>query len=147
MIATHPESTTFQMADLEAQHGTTSTHNASGTSVSSGSASSHSVRPTAYPNSYEGSGNDEDEQVGLYNLAEKLRNQDPAVEPWFLEMSRLRRIYVLWLNKRLALCRKSILTNRKASDEDMKALGEVLHLQGKNIRNVFETRPLLTLRS
>ena len=135
------------MADLEAQNGAASTNDASGASVSSGTASNHSVRTTAYPNSYEGSASDEVEQVGLYNLAEELRNQDPPVEPWFLEMPRLRRIYIMWLNKRLALCRKSILGHRKASDEDMKALGEVLHLQGKNIDFLFETNPLLTFRS
>jgi hypothetical protein len=39
----------------------------------------------------------------------------------------------MWLNQRLALCRKSILEHEKASDADMKALGEVLHLQGKII--------------
>jgi hypothetical protein len=125
------------MADLEAQYGAAAINDASGriaqsrTSVSSSTTPNHSIIPTPYPNSYQSSDNDEDEQVGLYNLAENLRNQTPPVEPWFLEMSRLRRIYVMWLNKRLALCRKSLLGHRKASDEDMEALGKVLQLQGK----------------
>jgi hypothetical protein len=137
------------MADLEAQHGaagtsgrvaqsrtsvsTSTTSNQSRNSVSSSTTPNHSIVPTAYPNSCQGSDNDEAEQVGLYDLAENLRNHDPPVEPWFLEMTRLRRIYIMWLNKRLALCRKSLLGHRKASDEDMKELGEVLHLQGKVI--------------
>jgi hypothetical protein len=74
---------------------------------------------------------DDDEQAGLYDFAEELYQKDPAVEPWFLEMSRLRRIYILWLNKRLSLSRKSILERQSASDEDMEELGKVLHLQGK----------------
>jgi len=72
-----------------------------------------------------------EEQAGLYDFAEELHNCNPPVEPWFLEGSRLRRIYVLWLNKRLAMCRKNILERQQPSDKDMEGLGKVLHLQGK----------------
>jgi hypothetical protein len=71
------------------------------------------------------------EQAGLYDFAEELRNSEPPIEPWFLEGSRLRRIYILWLNKRLAMCRKDILESQHPSDKDMEELGKVLHLQGK----------------
>ena len=72
-----------------------------------------------------------EEQAGLYDFAEELRNEEPPVEPWFLEGSRLRRIYILWLNKQLALCRKDILERQQPSDRDMEQLGKILHLQGK----------------
>lgn len=74
---------------------------------------------------------DYEEQAGLYDFAEELRNSIPPVEPWFLEASRLRRFYILWLNKRLAMCRKDILERMQPSDKDMEDLGRVLHLQGK----------------
>jgi hypothetical protein len=99
--------------------------------------SSQSPRTAADQNSCRNSEDYDGEQAGLYDLAEKLRNENPAVEPWFLEMSRLRRIYILWLNKRLSLCRKSILGQQRASDKDMKALGEVLHLQGEIIEGTL----------
>lgn len=127
----------FQMSDLEAQNSASNLHNASGpnvepgASISSSNRSDRSFRPARDSNDCESSDDDENEQVGLYNLAEELRSRDPPVEPWFMEMSRLRRIYIMWLNKRLSLCRKSILGRRRASDEDMKVLGEILHLQGK----------------
>jgi hypothetical protein len=95
--------------------------------------STRSVRPASDHHSCQGSDDDEDEQAALYDLVEELRNRVPPVEPWFLEMSRLRRIYILWLNKQLSLCRKLILGHRRASDEDMKVLGEVLHSQGKTM--------------
>lgn len=72
-----------------------------------------------------------EEQAGLYDFAEELRNKEPPVEPWFLEGSRLRRMYILWLNKQLALCRKGILERQQPSDQDMEDLGKILHLQGK----------------
>jgi hypothetical protein len=81
---------------------------------------------------------DDEEETSLYDLAEELRNRDPVVQPWFLEMSRLRQIYILWLNKQLSLCRKTILGRQRARDEDMEALGKVLHLQGKMLEGRFE---------
>ena len=88
--------------------------------------------PTANPNDWSPKMTDEyEEQAGLYDFAEELRNSKPPVEPWFLEGSRLRRIYILWLNKRLAMCRKDILERQQPSDKDMEELGKVLHLQGK----------------
>jgi hypothetical protein len=74
--------------------------------------------------------NEYTEEDGLYDLAEELRTRDPPVEPWFLESSRLRRMYILWLNKQLAVCRKDILESEKPSDKHMETLGKVLHLQG-----------------
>lgn len=74
---------------------------------------------------------DDGEQGGLYDFAEELRTNNPPTEPWFLEMSRLRRLYILWLNKRQALMRKKILEGKRASDQDMEEVGRILHLQGK----------------
>lgn len=82
---------------------------------------------------------DEDEQTALYDLSEELRSERPVAEPWTLEMSRLRRIYILWLNKRLSLCRRTILERQRVSEEDMRNLGEVLRLQGKAARQSYCT--------
>lgn len=70
--------------------------------------------PTTNPN--DGSSkltDDNEERAGLYDFAEELRNCNPPVEPWFLENSRLRGIYILWLNKRLAMSRKDILERQQ----------------------------------
>lgn len=80
---------------------------------------------------------EEKEQMGIYIFSEELRNANPPVEPWFMEMSRLRRMYILWINRQLALCRKSILEQRRPSDEDMENLGKVLHLQGKYVPSLL----------
>lgn len=80
-----------------------------------------------------------EEQAGLYDFAEELRNENPPVEPWFLESSRLRRIYILWLNKQLALCRKDILERQQPSDQNMEQLGKILHLQGKFSIRCYKT--------
>lgn len=80
---------------------------------------------------------DEDEQMALYDFAEELRSERPVAELWTLEMSRLRRIYMLWLNKRLSLCRRTILERQRVSEEDMRNLGEVLRLQGKAVRQSY----------
>jgi len=135
-----------QMTDLEAQVVAPGLQNQKNHVAAPEGSQESTVPPGPSPgtaadqNSRRSSEDYDDEQVGLYDLAEKLRNADPAVEPWFLEMSRLRRIYILWLNKRLSLCRKSILGNQQASDEDMEALGEVLHLQGKIIEGASSQR-------
>jgi hypothetical protein len=99
---------------------------------------SQPTRLATNQNSHGSSDTDDEEQAGLYDLAEELRSREPPVEPWFLEMSRLRRIYILWLNKQLSLCRKSILGRQRARDEDMEVLGKVLHLQGKTFDGRFE---------
>jgi hypothetical protein len=112
------------MADLEAQCGTFRTPALT-------RLSHHLPRQMTDQSSCRSFEDDYDEHAALYDFAEELRMEEPAAEPWFLEMSRLRRIYILWLNKRLSLCRKSILGRKKASDDDVKVLGEVLHLQGK----------------
>ena len=72
-----------------------------------------------------------EEQAGLYDFAEELHNCNPPVEPWFPEGTRLQRIHIHWLNKRLAMCRKDIIERQQPSDNDMEELGKVLHLQGK----------------
>lgn len=88
--------------------------------------------PTTNPNDWSAKAiEDYEEQAGLYDFAEELRNSKPPVEPWFIEASRLRRTYILWINKRLAMCRKDILERMQPSDKDMEELGKVLHLQGK----------------
>lgn len=115
------------MADLEARNIAPSPRTASG--GPSPIPSSRVLGISTDKNNHN-SWEDDDEQAGLYDFAEELRLQDPAVEPWFLEMSRLRRIYILWLNKRLSLSRKSVLERQSASDKDMEELGKVLHLQG-----------------
>lgn len=74
---------------------------------------------------------DAPDQTGLFRFSEELHKEERPVEPWFLEMSRLRRMYILWVNKRLAQCRKNILQLQQPTDQDMKDLGEVLHLQGR----------------
>jgi hypothetical protein len=134
---------TVQMTDLEAQRAASALHNDNGPAVDPGPSTGPAVppsppsRPATSQDSHPGSEGDDDddpdfdEEAGLYNLAEELRSRDPPVEPWFLEMTRLRRIYILWLNKQLALSRKSILGSQRASDKDMERLGELLHLQGK----------------
>jgi hypothetical protein len=88
--------------------------------------------PTIGPNDWSAKAiEDYEEQAGLYDFAEELRNSKPPVQPWFIEASRLRRIHILWLNKRLAMCRKDILERMQPSDKDMEELGKVLHSQGK----------------
>ena len=88
--------------------------------------------PTIGPNNWSSKViEDYEEQAGLYNFAEELRESEPPVEPWFVEAARLRRTYILWLNKRLAMCREDILERRQPSDKDMEELGKALHLQGK----------------
>jgi hypothetical protein len=124
------------MSDKEA-------HNANGkvpdvAQTASTTPPSQPTRLATNQNSYGNSDASDEEQAGLYDLAEELRSRHPPVEPWFLEMSRLRRIYILWLNKQLSLCRKTILGRQRARDEDMEALGKVLHLQGKMLEGRFE---------
>lgn len=131
------------MADLEAKNTPPGLRTAPGpigtspASISSSSRVSGVATDRSGPNSWES----DDEQVGLYDFSEELRLKKPAVEPWFLEMSRLRRIYILWLNKRLSLSRKSILGRQSASDEDMEELGKVLHLQGKLFEIRYQSPP------
>ena len=128
---------TAQMTDLEAQHVLSQPDNKNGPVVATEASTTSTPPPPLRPVTDQDSNRmsfcsyDDDEQVGLFNLSEELRSRDPPTEPWFLEMTRLRRIYILWLNKQLALCRKSILQRERASDDDMKTLGKVLHLQGK----------------
>lgn len=70
-----------------------------------------------------------DEAVRLFDFAEELRQESPPGEPWFMEMTRLRRLHFLWLNRELAALRKKILEDRRASDTDMKQLQALLRDQ------------------
>lgn len=72
----------------------------------------------------------DDEELGLFDFAETVRDEIPPGEPWFMEMTRLRRLHFLWLNKELAAVRKKILENKRASDDDMRALQGLLRDQG-----------------
>ena len=71
------------------------------------------------------------EEVGIFDFAEELRREKPPGEPWFMEMTRLRRMHFLWLNKELAAIRKKILQDRRASKKDMRTLQGLLRDQGR----------------
>lgn len=72
---------------------------------------------------------DNDEDFALFEFAESL--QEDLAEPWFMEMTRLRRIHFLYLNKRLAAWKKKVQEDRKASDADVDTIGRLLSEQGK----------------
>ncbi|KAM0722576.1 hypothetical protein Q7P37_002017 [Cladosporium fusiforme] len=136
-----------QLPDLEAQIDPASLQHAPSElrpSVSLGSEglSRRTSRHETDRSSHRGSEDDEDEQMALYDFSEELRSERPVAEPWILEMSRLRRIYILWLNKRLSLCRRTILEHQRVSDEDMRNLGDVLRLQAEAIRDLQSIRAL-----
>lgn len=77
----------------------------------------------------------EDEEFYLVDYANALREEKPPAEPWFLEMTRLRKIYLLHLNNELARMRKKILIGRRASKTDMNQLRDLLHDQAEAIRD------------
>lgn len=66
----------------------------------------------------------------LFDFAEELRREDPPGEPWFMEMTRLRRLHFLWLNRELAAIRKKVLQDKRASNKDMEKLQTLLRDQG-----------------
>jgi len=77
-----------------------------------------SARPSARPSTSsrpsQGTENDaalQDEEIGLFDFAEELRSgpKGPG-EPWFMDMTRLRRVHFLYLNRELALVRKNLGT-------------------------------------
>lgn len=72
-----------------------------------------------------------DEGNGLFLIAQDLSSEQPPGEPFFMEMTRLRRFWFLYNNKRLAQCRKRILEREQATDEDMLELQKLLRDQGK----------------
>lgn len=74
----------------------------------------------------------DDEERTLFDFAEELRNEEPPGEPWFMEMSRLRHLHFLWLNKELACLRKKILEDKRASSDDMRTLQTLLRDQGRS---------------
>lgn len=106
-----------------------SVHSSRRRSPSPGSSANGSNAP-GIANS-EDSSDFDDEEIGLFDFAEELRLEKPPGEPWFMEMTRLRRLHFLWLNKELASIRKKILENKRASKEDMEKLQNLLRDQGK----------------
>ena len=86
---------------------------------------------TAGTSHLDGQDEGQSESVALFRLAEELGSETPPAEPWFMEMTRLRRLYFVYLNKRLAQCRKRILEKQEASDNDMLEVKELLRDQGK----------------
>ena len=98
-------------------------------SAASGTARVSAKSSSSVSSSISNEGEDEDiEESGLFDFAEGLREDQN--EPWFMEMSRLRRCHFLYLNKRLAACRKRILQRRQVSDKDMEDLTILLRDQG-----------------
>lgn len=65
----------------------------------------------------------------LFQFSEAIRD-GPNPDPWFMEMTRLRRLHFLHLNNRLAAFRKDILEKKEASNEDVTKLAALLHEQG-----------------
>lgn len=92
------------------------------------SAASSDERPPASGSQVEES----KEDANLFLFSEELKRERPPAEPWYMEMTRLRRMYFLYLNKRLAQCRKKILARQEVSDEDMLELKELLRDQGRS---------------
>ena len=79
-----------------------------------------------------GSSGEVNENAALYEFAAELRAEKPPGEPWYMEMTRLRRLYFLYLNRQLAQCRKRILERREVSDDEMNELKVLLRDQGTN---------------
>ncbi len=75
----------------------------------------------------------------LFRWSEKLRREE--AEPWFLEMTTLRRLSILHLNKQLAWYKKKISKDHAASNKDMRRVRALLREQG-----TF-TRPMLRRRT
>jgi hypothetical protein len=72
-----------------------------------------------------------DEDTALFAFAEELRDESPPGEPWYMEMTRLRRIQFLYLNRQLAQCRKRILERQEVTEEEMVTLKGLLRDQGR----------------
>ena len=82
------------------------------------------------------------EDEALFKFAMVLREEKPLGEPWYMEMTRLRRFYFLYLNRELARCRKTILSRREVTEEDMKILKGLLRDQADAIRDFHYMRSL-----
>lgn len=96
------------------------TYSENGTSSSASSSTSSGSTSSAEVN----------ENAALYEFAAELRAEKPPGEPWYMEMTRLRRLYFLYLNRQLAQCRKRILERREVSDDEMNELKGLLRDQG-----------------
>jgi hypothetical protein len=66
----------------------------------------------------------------LYDLVDDIRTENPPAEAWFLEMSDMRRMHFLHINKRLAACKKDIEEQKSVKDEDVEKIRALFHEQG-----------------
>lgn len=64
----------------------------------------------------------------LFQYTKDLREE--KAEPWFFEMTTLRRLNFADLNIKLAQCRKKLFESEVANDEDICELRKLLHEQG-----------------
>lgn len=86
-----------------------------------------------------------DEERNIFDFVDALEDEQPAAEPWLVEMTRLRRLHFLHINKRLAACKKKILETRRATDRDMEELGALFNEQGTSKSFQVCRRPQLRL--
>ena len=98
---------------------------------------------TSLRSSSETSSEEDVEEAGLFEFAEAVGWERPPGEPWFMEMTRLRRYHFVYLNKKLAASRKRILEQKTASDHDMEELTKLFHDQG--IASLFITATCINL--
>ena len=71
-----------------------------------------------------------DEERNLYDFVDKLQTENPPGAPWFINITLLRRLQFLHVNKRLAACKKRIVETRTATDSNMQEVRTLLHEQG-----------------
>jgi hypothetical protein len=73
-----------------------------------------------------------DEDRELFVLARNLLQEPSAPQAWLLEMSHLRRLHFLHINKRLAACKRKIMELGKVTDEGAENLKSLFHEQGNS---------------
>ena len=67
----------------------------------------------------------------LFQFVDELRREIPRpAEPWFLEMTTLRRFNFIHINNKLAECKKKLFETRIATDDAIIQLRGLLHDQG-----------------
>ncbi|KAK5110242.1 hypothetical protein LTR85_001301 [Meristemomyces frigidus] len=86
-----------------------------------------------------------DEERNICDFAESLEREEPPADPWFMEMTGLRRLHFLHINKRLAACKKRVLETRRATDRDMEEIRALFHEQADAIRDYQLIHSLDTL--
>jgi hypothetical protein len=70
----------------------------------------------------------------IYRLANELQDELPVpAEPWYMEMTTLRRINFIDINNKLAKCRKKLYDTRAATEDDIKEIRQLLHIQGTDL--------------